>query len=154
MEEKEEKEEKGIILKISGQIDSDFANDHLDYDQYALVYSKTLSPFLLSNGIIDKYVKITTKGKTVYRIIQARNGIPAGEIRVGYITKKALGLDKEDVVDATVAPASFIAYYLHNSNSHIKVSAWIALIGFVLAVLSTFISILSLFIEFPIWHIC
>lgn len=103
--------------------DADFIANHSDYEQYALVYSKTLAK--LSKGENDnpdskedkgddyddlgRYIKIASNNKTIYRKCQARNGIKKGEIALAGRTLKELSLNPSEG-SVSVTPSSFITY--------------------------------------------
>lgn len=149
-----------ITLNAQNSIDKDFVDNHSDYEQYALLYSYTLSKVYSGNTAngkghteevwIDKYISISANGKRVYRKSQSRNGVNQNSIKLGSRTWKELGLDKIQDKTVCVRPASFIAYYLNNSNRHIKATTWIGLIGAILTVISAIITIASLFVKFPL----
>lgn len=160
----------------------DFLKSCADYEQYATVYSKTMTELqkkeinpssvntendpktnciedtpLNSNDkkqfdTIDRYVKICYKGKSVYRKCCAKNGIKATEIGLGDRTQKEFGIDKCSAALVCVKASSFICYYLCNSDKYIKHTARIGLLGFLLTFLSGIIALFSLLVKYPLFH--
>jgi len=149
-----------IVLTALNGIDKEFVDTHGDYEQYALVYSRIFSTIhkgnndegeeKTANDWIDKYICISANGKKVYRKSQARSGIGKTTICLGSRTWKELGLDKSHDKTVFLHPANFIAYYLKNSDKYIKVTAWLGLLGFIFTIISSIVSIVSLFVEFPL----
>ena len=156
-------------LKVVELIPSSLSYEN--YEQFALVYSRTLKqiedelktnpvPFKKdivddnhsSLGTIDRYVKICFNDKTVYRKCIAKAGYNSDEIGLSSRTRKELGLtiNNGPYPLVCVQSASFIEFFLFNSDKHIKYTAWIGLFGFIFTFVSSVISIISLFVPFPI----
>lgn len=143
-----------------------------NYEQFALVYSRTLQsfedgsktsfvpPIIVSEddkrsrlGTIDRYVKICYNGKKVYRKCIAKAGYNSDEIGLSTRTRKELGVAtiKGSSPVVCVKSTSFIDYFLFNSDKHIKYTAWIGLFGFIFTFVSSVISIISLFAPLPLF---
>lgn len=143
--------------------DGDFVESNKDYEQFALLYSKTFADvhndkedesstyYNLFDDTFSKYVRILSEKKSIIRKCSARNGIKSNEVALGHRTIKELGLSDSNKNLVAVEPSNFIAYYLKNSDKYIKFTAWSGLVALVLTFVSFVITILSLFIEFPIF---
>lgn len=143
--------------------DGDFVKGNKDFEQFALLYSKTLAdvhnddkeegvlPLVnLFDDTFSKYVRISFEKKSIIRKCSARNGIKSNEVALGHRTIKELGVRNINKDPVNVEPSNFIAYYLKNSDKYVKLTAWSGLVAFVLTVVSSVITILSLLVEFPI----
>ena len=147
------------------RIDKDFIRNNAEFEQYALLYSKELQelfsiPDNLSeeqqnNGTrvsysLGRFVKICYCGKVIYRKCRAECHIHLGEVGIGFRTQKELGIDLPKNASLCLKKSNFLSFYLHNSDRYIKLTAWIAIIGFLLTLISAVISVLSLFVLLPI----
>lgn len=141
-------------------INRDFIRYNPDFEQYALLYSKGLQKlFEESNdkGIdnqdeeemqepqaFGKYVKINNNGKVIYRKCRAECHIRREEVGLGIRTQKELGIGSNTKNPKVILKkAFFISFYLCNSDKYVALTAWLAVTGFFLSLLSLIISVLS-----------
>ncbi|MGM9735074.1 MAG: hypothetical protein ACI3ZL_01550, partial [Candidatus Cryptobacteroides sp.] len=131
----------------------DFCANCLDYETYALVYSKSIADIngeqLKQTDDRDKlngYVRISAGRKKIYRKCRAYCGIKGDEISLGYRSRAELGGNN----NVTVAPTGWFSYHWMNSEPGLKHSFRITVVALALTALSSLLSIISLFIEFPI----
>ena len=144
----------------------DFVDQTLEYEDYVLVYSKTIQKIYgvdsnqedstkeleaYYSKIMDNYVCIeNSEGKKIYRKCRGRNGVNSGEICIGYRSLKELGLNIGN--DVNVSPCSWFRYYGCNSSINERRQFWLLFVSLMLAVVSGVISLLSLFVNLPIIH--
>lgn len=130
--------------------DSQFVQSNDDFDHYALTYSRTLSAIKEEDSSDDLvyYVKISSKGKSIFRKLRAYNGINSTELAISCRSMKELAVGDGETVD--VEKCSMLSYYWNNSDCSKKWIFRITVMGFVLTVISSIISLLSVFIAFPI----
>ncbi len=147
-------------------IHKDFISHNAEFEQYALLYSKELQDlFATSDNITEeqknsgdrasyslgRYVRISYCGKVIYRKCRAECHIHSGEVGIGFRTQKELGLDiSNNTASLCLKKSNFLSFYLHNSDRYIELTAWIAIIGFLLTLVSAIISVLSIFVQLPI----
>ena len=150
---------------VADYLPHDFVEQHSDFEQYAIVYSVTMSKIYENSqnkkdidtdptlSGIDRYIKIReiTHGKVVYRkcLSKSIKGLNKDKVSIGGRTWKELGLN-DSQHSVIISASSFIPFYLRNSNKHIRMTARIGLIGFILTVVSSIITILSLIVELPL----
>lgn len=139
--------------------DKDFVGTNKDFEQFALLYSKTFAG--VNNGekeektsvfanlyddSFSKYVRISFDKRSIIRKCSARNGIKSNQVALGNRTIKELGISDVANNRVIIEPANFIVYYLENSDKYVKFTAWSGLVAFVLTLVSSIITILSLFV--------
>lgn len=139
------------------ELDKDFVSSNIEYEQYALVYSKNLE--VIANGNkeqeleedlnLDRFVKICANGNTVRRKCRGYNGCQAGEIMLGSRTRKELGIGKDTQV--CVKSSSMICYYWNNSEGYVKWGFRIAIFGFCLTILSSIVTLTPYLCKFVQW---
>ena len=139
--------QKGIIAeqKLSSTVkdmDTAFVQSIADYEKYVLLNTKS------AGHDIDGFIKISAGQKSIYRKARARNGVCANEVALADRSKAELGVAAGGQVN--IRPASFLAYYWHNSEKHTKWAFRIAVIGFVLTMISSIIAIISVFVSLPL----
>lgn len=150
-------------------IHPDFVRYNTDYEQYALLYSKELRGLFKKFKYIEgekqekegtpslsicKYVKIRHNGKVIYRKCRAEYHIHAREVGLGFRTQKELRIDSGNTkaYKVCISKSNFLCFYLFNSDRYIALTAWIAVAGFLLALLSAVLSVLSFVTQSPICH--
>jgi len=118
-------------------MDTAFVAGVPDYETYALFYMRN------AGHEIDRYVKITTTDshKSIYRKSSGRNGVLSNQVALAYKTQKELGVQPN--TDVTITTSSFWGYYWYNSESYVKLMFRIGVIGIIITVLSSFISIVK-----------
>lgn len=120
-------------------MDTSFVNSVVDYEQYALLYTKNAG-----HGI-NGYLKITGKGKSIYRKVRGRNGVNSNELAIAYRTQKELEVKVNDPV--YIKPAGFFAYYWYNSEKYTKHAFRIAIAGLFLTVVSSIASLIQIVVS-------
>lgn len=113
-----------------------------DYEQYAYVYSKTLSSEVFADVdmAIDQYVMIGYQGKKIYRKCAARCGVKSDEISLGNRSIRELGLKRTElngVAKVQMSRCNWFQYQFNNSDSSLKASFVIVLIGLMCSIFST-----------------
>ena len=158
---------KELKLIAKEGIEPDFVENHSDFEQYALFYSKKMSALYPDNqskseienkvslDCIDRYIRIKSieTGRIVYRRCQAKamKGLQQENVIIGSRTWKELGLIAGNSY-VLISVASFVQFYLFNSDKYVRITTWIGLIGFILTFISSVITIVSLFVELPfVW---
>ena len=141
---------------VADYLPHDFVEQHSDFEQYAIVYSITMSKiydgpqnkkgldtYSPASGI-DRYIKIreSTHGKVVYRkcLSKSIKGLNKDKVCIGGRTWKELGLN-DSQHSVLVSASSFIHFYLFNSNKYIRITTLIGLISFILTVISLIITL-------------
>jgi hypothetical protein len=141
-----------FALKEAIEQDADFFKLTIDYEKYALVFSKELSKILDNTNDDDVkdqsywegLVKISPndgKGNPVYRLCRAYNGVKSGQIALGFRTRKNLSPNKESQFQVRVEKASWFCYMWCNMSSEVRYSFRFAVIGLLLSFLGILISI-------------
>ena len=152
-------------------IHPDFVRYNTDYEQYALLYSKELRSLFETFNYIEKekqekeetsslaickYVKIRHNDKVIYRKCRAECHIHAGEVGLGFRTQKELRIDPDNTEanSVCISKSNFLCFYLHNSDRYMALTAWIAVAGFLLTLLSAVLSVLSFVTQSLVSHCC
>ena len=127
--------------------DSMFCSNVRDYEQYALLYSKTVAEDVFSDDDtnIDQYVRIQYGGKVVFRKCAAWRTVKSGEVALGSRTIRELGLQKAQlgVESVSIQKSNWFMYQFNNSDISLKLTFIIGLLGFVCSILSFFLSLLG-----------
>lgn len=143
MKEGEQKRHKTDPTIIK-DMDTAFVQSIADYEKYVLLNTRS------AGYDIDGFMRISNGRKSIYRKARGRNGVCTNEVALAYRSQAELGVKSESEV--FIRPASFLAYYWYNSEKHTKWVFRIAVIGFVLTILSAIISIISLFVRLPLLY--
>lgn len=140
---------KVVVMKVVRFHDSQVCQTVQDYEQYAYVYSKTISEEIYHDDdvSIDQYVKITRCSKTIYRKCAARKGVKSNEISLGNRSIKELGLKRKDlgVEKVCISKSNWFLYHFYNSDVSFRMLFIIALIGLISSLASLLNDIISLF---------
>lgn len=125
-----------------------------DTERYVLIGQKSFEGIhgqtikeTSNSNILEGLVKITYKGKCVYRKCIGRN-ISLDEIQMGYRTKCELKVDYDSEV--SVESANWFAYYWYNSDSYFKHPFRIAVISAIITILSFVFDVISFLHEYCI----
>ena len=142
------------IVLTTVKLPADFVDTTMDYEEYALVYSKVfhnIQENVDCDDLFNGYVKLTSKstGCSVYRKCRAYKGCKSGDIAIGSRTRKELGDGKDEVI---IQHTNWLAYNLHHSDRSRRASVIITLIALLCSILSSIISVLSLFVPLPLCH--
>lgn len=148
------------------EMDPDFVKYNSEYEQYALIYSKEMQKLFDTSSnnkenkedniktaepiAFGRYVKLCHRGIVIYRKCRAECHINSGQIGLGYRTQKELGLDSNNGNgNVCLKESNFLCYYLWNSDKYVALTAWVAVSGLLLTLISAAVSVLSLFFELP-----
>ena len=140
-------------MRVKKRTDLEFIRVNPDFERYVRVHSRAFVEIFgqrvkdaSENGNeLEGLVQISCAGKTVYRKCIGAN-IDSELIEIGYRTICELSIDYGENVD--VRPASWFEYYWNNSESGIKHPFRIAVVGFIITVLSFISDIVSFFVSF------
>lgn len=134
-----------LVEKITN---SDFVNQHLDYEKYVLVHSSAFEAIYdekmkdtNDSDELEGLVKISYNGKSIYR--KSIGGhVKKDKIQMGYRTMHELKVSPD--TEVRVTPANWFCYYWCNSDSNYKQPFRIAVVSLAITVLSIIISLCSL----------
>ena len=136
-----------VMYKTVRYHDSIFCSNVSDYEQYALLYSKSIAEGVFSDDDtnIDQYVRIQYGGKVVFRKCAAWRTVKSGEVALGSRTIRELGLQKAQlgVESVSIQKSNWFMYQLNNSDVSQKLTFIMALLGFMSSILSLLISTLG-----------
>ena len=122
-----------------------------DYEQYAYLYSKTLSSEVFDKDemSIDQYVKIEYKGKKIYRKCAAKAGLRSDEVSLGNRSIKELGIEnkinKAGDVGVCVTKSNWFMYQMFNGDKSLKMAFVFTIFSLICTVFSSLKDIIELF---------
>lgn len=132
--------------------DAAFAAGEINHEFYALVYSKTINSInerpMKTETDVDKlngYIVICSGKSRVYRKCRSFNGVHSGEIELGYRTIAELETNLNQSV--CIKPACWFFYFWHCPDNGFKHSFRIAIVGFLVTVISLIIGVSSLILS-------
>lgn len=143
------------ILKVQ-EIDYDLVANIDNHERFVYMYSKDYKK-VFGCSIKDSYIKKKTKqiegflkitnkcGKKIYRRFRSCK-VESGSVYLGYRSMGELGLEDGDTI--TVEPTSWWKYYTHNSDSYIKYTVIIAIVGVICSILSCILAIIQIILSF------
>lgn len=115
---------------------------NLDYERYVLAHSSAFKAIFdesindtEDSNVLDGFVKISYNGHSIYRKLIGRS-VDGDYIQMGYRTQRELQVKENE--DVQITPANWFCYYWCNSENYIKHIFQIAVIGFVIAIVSLF----------------
>lgn len=124
--------------------DSTFCSNVNDFEQYALLYSKTIAEDVFSDDDtnIEQYVKIQYGSKIVFRKCAAWRTVKSGEVTLGCRTIRELGLRRAQLGEEQIRiqKSNWFMYQFNNSDLSQKLTFLMALLGFVSSIVSLLIS--------------
>ena len=137
---------------IVNEIDYNLVANIDNYERYLYLYPKDYEKITgcsindaYSNkktNLIEGFLKITNgSSKKIYRRFRGC-GVPSGSVYLGYRSMCELGLSDGDTI--TVEPTSWWKYYMHNSDTYVKKTVRIAIVGLLCTVVSMVLSIIQL----------
>ena len=136
-----------VMYKVAQFHDPKFCSNVQDYEQYALLYSKTVAEDVFSDDDtnVDQYVRLQYGGKVIFRKCAAWRTVKSSEITLGNRTIRELGLQKAHlgVESVQIQKSNWFSYQFNNSDISLKLTFIIGLLGFVCSILSFFLSLLG-----------
>lgn len=116
----------GKNMKVQNISDSDFVKSTPDYERYVMVHSSAFAAIFdekvkvaTNPNTLEWFVKITYKGKSVYRKCIIGRNIASDFIEMGCCTQSELGV-KTGKKKVHVEPTDWFYYYWCNSDTYYK----------------------------------